>query len=81
MTLGLGVVVDGKARFYPMSELQSGVPDELANQKLRVTLSQTDGVPQAPWPDGTCPIQYLLRWYGLALTYPNGSIYPSKHET
>ncbi|MEM8642775.1 MAG: DUF3179 domain-containing (seleno)protein [Cyanobacteria bacterium P01_G01_bin.54] len=81
MTLGLGVVVERSARFYPLSALQQGVQDELENRPLRVTLNGADGVPQATWQEGTRPLQYFLRWYGFALTFPHCTIYPSAHET
>lgn len=79
MTMGLGVVAGGTARFYPMSGIRAGVTDELADQALQITVGQADGVPHATWQDGTHPVQYFLRWYGFALTFPNCSIY--RHET
>lgn len=75
MTMGLGVVVDGTARFYPMSALQEPVIDKLGNQQLQVAINQVDGVPQATDQEGNRPLQYFLRWYGFALTFPNCSVY------
>ena len=75
MTIGLGVVVNETARFYPATAIQGQVTDELENQPLQVILNQTDGILQATWKDGARPLQYFLRWYGFALTYPNCSIY------
>ena len=75
MTMGLGVVVNRTARFYPVATIREGLTDKLENQQLRVTLNQSDGVPQAIWKDGTYPLQYFLRWYGFALTFPNCSLY------
>lgn len=80
MTMGLGIVVNGTARFYPLPAIQSGVTDELENQTLQVRVNPTDGVPQATGLDGSSPIQYFLRWYGFALTFPNCSIYKGEHE-
>lgn len=77
MTMGLGVVVDGTARFYPIEILreQKQITDKLANQMLKVSYNDKSGVPQATWEDGSRPLQYFLRWYGFALTFPNCSIY------
>lgn len=75
MTMGLGVVVDEIARFYPRSEIETQVTDEWNGQTLQVSLNQLDGVPSATWADGTRPLQYFLRWYGFALTFPQCSIY------
>ena len=75
MTMGLGVVINESARFYSVSVIQEGLIDELGNQTLEITLGQADGVPQAICRDGTRPLQYFLRWYGFALTFPTCSIY------
>lgn len=77
MTMGLGVVVNGTARFYPLETLKikGSVIDELAHHRLEVVYSENSGVPKAIQKDGTRPLQYFLRWYGFALTFPNCSIY------
>lgn len=77
MTMGLGVVVDGVARFYPIDILktQATVMDELANQLLTLTYDAENGLPRATQASDVRPLQYFLRWYGFALTYPSCSIY------
>lgn len=75
MTMGLGVVMNGIARFYPVNAIQGSIVDDLERQKLQVTLNPVDGVPRATFQDGTRPLQYFLRWYGFSLTFPNCSIY------
>lgn len=75
MTMGLGVTVDGVARFYPQAVIEQQVTDELKGQTLLITLNPVDGVPTAKWADGTRPLQYFLRWYGFALTFPHCNIY------
>ncbi|MDJ0707403.1 MAG: DUF3179 domain-containing (seleno)protein [Leptolyngbyaceae cyanobacterium MO_188.B28] len=80
MTIGLGVVVNETARFYPAMAIQGGVTDELENQQLQVTRNQADGILQATWKDGTRPLQYFLRWYGFARKFPNCSIYTGNSQ-
>ena len=75
MTMGLGVVADENTRFYPVAAIRAGVTDKLGDRPLQVTIDPFDGVPQATWQDGTRPLQYFLRWYGFALTFPNCSIH------
>lgn len=70
MTMGLGVVVDGSARFYPHSAIEPQVIDDWNGQTLQV-----DGVPRATWADSTRPLQYFLSWYGFALTFSHCNIY------
>lgn len=75
MTVGLGVVVAGNARFYPMTAIQGTVVDTLGSEQLHVTRNPIDEIPQALDQSGNRPLQYFLRWYGFALTYPECSIY------
>lgn len=75
MTMGLGVVVDKISRFYPHFAIEQQVSDEWNGQMLQVSLNPIDSVPCATWTDGTRPLQYFLRWYGFALTFPHCSIY------
>lgn len=75
MTMGLGVVVDGIARFYPHAEIEQQLTDEWPGKTLQISLNPINGVPSATWIDGTQPLQYFLRWYGFALTFPHCSIY------
>ncbi|MGK7875464.1 MAG: DUF3179 domain-containing (seleno)protein [Xenococcaceae cyanobacterium] len=75
MTMGLGVVVKGKACFYPVEAIQQPAIEEWDSKLLHIALNKVDGVPYAMWEDGTRPLQFFLRWYGFALTFPNCSIY------
>lgn len=67
---GLGVVVDGRARFYPMGVALAGLEDEWGRRTLTVRAA-TDGVPFAVWEDGSRPFQLFARWYGFSFTYPD----------
>lgn len=75
MTMGLGIAINGSARFYPLSAIRGTITDELNDWPLQITRNPIDGIPQATTQDGTRPLQYFLRWYGFALTYPNCTIY------
>ncbi len=77
LTQGLGVVVDGRAKYYPIATIpEAGIEDRWLNRTLQVQLSKMDGVPYAVW-SGTNerPVQLLTRWYGFSFTYPNCEIY------
>lgn len=78
LTQGLGVIVGGKAKYYPINAIPKGghIDDEWGNGILRVARSQMDGIPSASWHDtGEMPMQLLTRWYGFAFTYPDCEIY------
>ena len=71
-TSGLGVVVDGEARFYPVAALRAGaVTDDWPRGALTVALGDVDRVPFAVWADATHPFQLFTRWYGFSFTYPD----------
>jgi hypothetical protein len=71
MTHGLGVVVGGIQRFYPMARLKEGRTDVLAGRTLRIQIDPEDGMPKATWDDGSRPMQIFSRWYGFSYTYPD----------
>lgn len=72
-TNGLGVVVEGRARFYPMSSLP--VEEQWCGRPIQVALGALDGAPRAIWTDdGSLPMQLLSRWYGFVLTFPGCEI-------
>lgn len=75
MTLGLGVVVDEEARFYPQKAIDESIVDDWHGQPLKIGIDEIAGVPYATWEDGTRPLQLFLRWYGFVLTFPNCSLY------
>jgi hypothetical protein len=81
LTQGLGVVVDGRAKYYPLSTIPSdGIVDRWLNRALRVECNKNDGVPRAFWVDtNEQPMQLLTRWYGFAFTYRNCEIYTSSY--
>jgi hypothetical protein len=73
---GLGVVVEGEARFYPSSKIGPGVDDEWGGRVLHVTLGP-DRVPRGEWSeDGERPFQLFTRWYGFSYTYPGCGVRP-----
>jgi hypothetical protein len=73
---GLGVVVEGRARYYPLTAARQGLQDSWAGRDPRVTVSPQDGVPQARWEDtGERPFQLFTRWYGFSFTYPGCEIH------
>jgi Protein of unknown function (DUF3179) len=82
LTQGLGVVVDGRAKYYPLSTIPSdGIVDRWLNRTLRVECSKSDGVPHAFWDDtNEQPMQLLTRWYGFAFTYHDCEIYTSSYS-
>jgi hypothetical protein len=79
LTQGLGVIVDGRAKYYPLSTIPSnGIVDRWLSRTLRVECNQNDGVPHAFWNDTSeKPMQLLTRWYGFSFTYPGCEIYTS----
>ncbi len=82
MTQGLGVVIEGRARYYPLRSVPPGGLEELwGERKLRVDIGATDGVPFAEWMDnGERPFQLLSRWYGFAFTYPECEFYTAQGD-
>ena len=73
---GLGVVVEGEARFYPSTGLSEPIEDELGGLRLRIARGEIDRVPFAESVnDGTRPFQLFTRWYGFAYTFPGCSIH------
>jgi hypothetical protein len=73
---GLGVVVSGRAKFYPMSAAKRGLVDDWSGRALEVALIEKSWAPVARWADdGGRPFQLLTRWYGFAYTYPGCEIY------
>lgn len=75
MTHGLGVVVDGEARFFTMAHIKEGIGLAWRGRRMRLSLSALDKVPVAEWEDGTRPFQMFTRWYGFAYTYPGCAIW------
>ncbi len=76
MELGLGVVVDGEARFYPQSSIEGRLVDIWGQRNLIVSRGELDGLLRAVWEtDGREPFQLLARWYGFSLTYPGCQIF------
>ena len=80
LTQGLGVIVDDKARFYPMDRIpDGGLEDVWSGRIMRIARGDGDGVPAATWADGAhgeIPMQLLSRWYGFVFTYPGCGIVP-----
>jgi hypothetical protein len=75
MTHGLGVVVDGEARFFPAEGLRQGREFAWNGRALRLGLGEKDKVPFAIWEDdGSRPFQLFTRFYGFAFTYSGGAI-------
>jgi Protein of unknown function (DUF3179) len=76
MESGLGVVIDGEARFYPLERLGvEGATDVWHGRPLHVAIDPADRFPFAEWEDGTRPFQLFTRWYGFAFTYPGCAVY------
>ncbi len=75
MTMGLGVVIDGEARFYAQSRIKQGVEDDWDGKLLNITIDSLDSIPKASWEDGSRPFQLFLRWYGFVLTFPECKVY------
>ncbi len=80
-THGLGVVVNKKARFYPMSMIGDGIIDAWAGRELKLGLGPIDRVPFAEWENGERPLQMFSRWYGFSATFPVCQIYGDQDKT
>jgi len=74
MDEGLGVVIDGEARFYPLRALAAGRGDLLAATPLSVRIDPADGIPEARMGDGGRPFQIFTRWYAFSASFPDCSI-------
>lgn len=77
LTQGLGVLAEGKARYYPLDRLPRDSPteDSWNGRTLRLEW-QEGGTPLATWRDGgELPMQFLSRWYGFSFSYPECTIY------
>ena len=80
MEQGLGVVVGGRAVFYPRAEIerggiQSGTVDVWDGRELKLRIREEDRIPTAEWADGERPFQLFSRWYGFSFTYPNCEVF------
>ncbi len=77
MTQGLGVVLNGEGRYYPMARIpDEGLYETWAGRTIAVRLDEIDRVPSAVWADdGSLPFQLLSRWYGVSVTCPGCSIF------
>jgi len=82
MTQGLGVVVGGKSKYYPMNLIPSvGLNDAWLGRTLHIDRGSIDGVPHAKWNDNEeGPMQLLTRWYGFSFTYPQCEIYEPQNK-
>ncbi len=78
MAHGLGVVVDERARFYPMAAIGVGIEDDWEGVVLSVRIDELDQTPVAVWPDGARPFQLLTRWYGFSFTFPGCDIFATE---
>lgn len=75
MEHGVGVVVEQRARYYPMTAARQGLVDDWNGRGLRIAMGQ-DGIPTATWEDdGSLPLQFFTRWYGFSYTYPGCEVY------
>lgn len=82
MTHGLGVMVPGVQRFYPLSRIAGGVVDEIAGRELLVRVDEETQVPKANWKDdGAPPMQIFARWYGFAATFPQTGVFKAPTPT
>eukprot|EP00892_Ulva_mutabilis_P002720 jgi/Ulvmu1/12449/UM009_0101.1 len=81
---GLGVVVDGAARFYKVQDIKAAVQvagcegaitDTLGKTVLSIRLGRGDGVPYALDERREKPLQVFSRWYGFAFAHPDCSIW------
>ena len=84
---GLGVIIDGKGKFYPMDAIPKGgeITDLWRGSELVIRRGGIDGVPHAVYaaPDdsGEFPMQLLSRWYGFSFTFPGCDIYDFEDST
>lgn len=80
LTQGLGVIFDGRTKYYPFSTIPSnGLEDRWLQRTLRVQRRKIDGVPYAIWRDiNEQPMQLLTRWYGFSFTFPDCEIYKNE---
>lgn len=69
MEMGLGVMLDGTARFYPLNHIGEGIEEVHGGRRLRITRNPVDRMPRAEWEDGTRPFQLASRWYGFSRMY------------
>ncbi|MBT3220894.1 MAG: DUF3179 domain-containing protein [Proteobacteria bacterium] len=72
MTMGLAVIVDKAAIFYPMSAVEAGHTGRIGERTLH--LAREGPYPVATWPNGSRPFQLITRWYAFTLTYPHGQL-------
>ncbi len=76
LELGLGVIDQGRAVYYPLADLTAGIDDEWVAGTLNISRGDLDGSPVAIWKNsGERPFQLLSRGYGFAYTYPGCEIY------
>ncbi|MCH9646815.1 MAG: DUF3179 domain-containing protein [Deltaproteobacteria bacterium] len=83
LTQGLGVIAEGKAKYYPLDRLPKGrvTEDQLGKRHLQIVLDETAGTPIATWRDTREPPRQLLaRWYGFSYSYPSCTIYEGSYQ-
>ena len=76
MEIGLGVIVNGRQRFYSLALLGDGLEDRWQGDLLHISVNPHDGIPEACFTDGSRPLQLFTRWYGFSFTYPETEIFP-----
>ena len=73
--VGLGVIVDDRARFFPTTRLSTPIKESWSGREMKISLGEIDHAPHAIWvDDGSRPMQLLSRWYSFAYTYPGCEI-------
>jgi hypothetical protein len=84
LELGLGVVVDGLARFYPAAELAdlgAGVlEDSFVASRVTIEKSGDGATWAAVEADGSRPFQVWGRWYGFAATFSGCDVFHAGEE-
>ncbi|MEL7121308.1 MAG: DUF3179 domain-containing (seleno)protein, partial [Bacteroidota bacterium] len=81
--LGLGIVQDDIAKFYPLIYIQrqEKIIDIIGKRKVIVSIDDELSIPKAKFVNNDRkPTQIFMRWYGFVQTFKNVEIYEIKEE-
>lgn len=80
-TMGLGVVIDGKGKFYPLDLIMEAkaIEDTFMSHDLVISYDAENQFPKCTDPKiNEMPIQLFTRWYGFSLTHKECEIYKGR---
>jgi len=79
--IGLGIVINNKAKFYPVDDIisEKTIRDVFQDLNLEITFDEASRTPRCKIKnEDTIPMQLYTRWYGFSYTYKGCQIYKNR---